>query len=211
MPKIQKNKGLSDKERLFCYEYVRDLNKNKAAIRAGFSKKSAACQATQIYKKLQAQKLIQELQSRKIHKLEISAERTLQEVARLAYVDIRKAFDENGNLKNIQDIDDDTAAALAGIENEELFEGRGEDREHIGTLKKIKIHDKKGVLELLMKHLDLLNPESNPPPDPLAGRDIIILPPDGETVERIRELERLVHARLQATRASYTKKSTRKA
>ncbi|MBN9520201.1 terminase small subunit [bacterium] len=86
---------------------------------------------------------------------EVTIERVKQEYARLAFLDIRKAFDENGNLKLVHELDDDTAAAIAGLDVEELWEGRGEDRENIGRLRKIKLSDKRGALDSLATHLGM--------------------------------------------------------
>ena len=55
---------------------------------------------------------------------EITADRVLKEIARPAFLDIRKAFNADGSLKPIHDLDDDTAAAIAGLEVSEI---RGED------------------------------------------------------------------------------------
>ena len=86
---------------------------------------------------------------------EVTIERVKQEYARLAFLDIRKAFDENGNLKLVHELDDDTAAAIAGLDVEELWGGRGEDRENIGRLRKIKLSDKRGALDSLATHLGM--------------------------------------------------------
>jgi len=86
---------------------------------------------------------------------EVTVDRVIAEYAKLAFLDIRKAFDKNGNLKPIHDIDDDTAAAIAGIEAESLFEGQGKDREQIGVLRKIKLVDKKAALADLGRYLGM--------------------------------------------------------
>jgi phage terminase small subunit len=152
----KKKKPLSSKAKRFCKEYLVDSNATQAAIRAGYSKKTANKTGPRLMVNVGIKNEIKRLMKPIEKRLEISAERTLKEAGRLAFFDIRKAFDKNGNLKNIQDLDDDTAAALAGIENEQLFDGKGKDREYIGDLKKIKTFDKKGAIELLMKHFGLL-------------------------------------------------------
>lgn len=79
----------------------------------------------------------------------ITLERTLREIARGAFHDPRRFFDESGGLKRIVDLDDDTAAALAGFDVTEL----NADGAVIGYVKKIKLGDRKGYLDMLMKHL----------------------------------------------------------
>lgn len=96
---------------------------------------------------------IKELQALALKRHQVTIDRVVAEYAKLAFLDIRKAFGDDGDLKPIQEIDDDTAAAIAGIESEEVFEGAGRDRERVGTLKKIKLADKKGALDSLAKYL----------------------------------------------------------
>jgi phage terminase small subunit len=98
---------------------------------------------------------IDELKARHLKRHDISVDRVLAEYAKLAFLDIRKALDDNGHLKPISELDDDTAAAIAGLEVESLYEGRGENREHVGTLKKIKLSDKKGALDSIARHLGM--------------------------------------------------------
>lgn len=88
-----------------------------------------------------------------IEKMELTTERTLREIARLAYVDPRKFFHADGRPKDITELDDDTAAALAGMEVVEEWQGTGADRQVVGVTKKYKLADKNSALEKAMKHL----------------------------------------------------------
>ena len=58
-------------------------------------------------------------------------------------------------MKNLSELDDDTAAALSGIETLEEFEGAGGDRCLVGHTKKVRSWDKGRALELLGKHLGM--------------------------------------------------------
>ncbi len=73
----------------------------------------------------------------------------------MAFLDIRKAFTEDGELKPVADLDDDTAAAVAGFEFEEVFELSKGRKEHTGRLHKIKLSDKKAALDSLGKFLGM--------------------------------------------------------
>jgi phage terminase small subunit len=85
----------------------------------------------------------------------ITADRVLAEIAKLAFFDPRKFFDADGAPIPIHELDDDTAAALAGMNVFEVFEGTGKNRVFVGYTKKYKLTDKRGSLELLGKHLKL--------------------------------------------------------
>ena len=93
----------------------------------------------------------------------VNAANVIKELARLAFYDPRKFFNENGSAKPITELDDDTAMALAGFEMIEQFDGSGKDKQFSGYLKKFKISDKGQNLERLVRYLEssgqLLQPE----------------------------------------------------
>ena len=99
----------------------------------------------------------------------ITADRVLLEVARLSFYDPRKFFRDDGSPLGIHELDDDTAAALAGMDVIEQFEGSGQDRQFAGYLKKYKLTDKGANLERLMKHLGLYERDNEQKTDPLTA------------------------------------------
>ena len=143
--------------KVFIREYLRDPNGPKAAIAAGYSAKTAASQASRLLKSVKVRREIDKADAERLAKVQadtgITLERTLREIARIAYFDPRKLFDKDGKPLAITDLDDDTAAAIAGLEVLEEYQGSGQDRELIGHVKKWKLSDKKGGLDMLMKHL----------------------------------------------------------
>jgi phage terminase small subunit len=159
LPAEEKEKKLTGKELLFCNEYLTDLNGTRAYMSAGYKPKNsnvAAVQAGKLLRNAHVRAYIDKRLLTLRNNLEITQERVLKEYSRICFSDPRKAFNEKGMLKNIHDFDDDTAAAIASVESEELFEGRGKDREHIGTLRKIKFWDKRGALQDMRTHVRLL-------------------------------------------------------
>lgn len=85
--------------------------------------------------------------------VEFSVERVKQEYGHIAFLDIRDAFDTEGNLKCIQDWPEDLARSVGGIEFEEVFEGR--PKVHVGRIHKIKLLNKIPALEHIGKHLGM--------------------------------------------------------
>lgn len=113
---------------------------------------------------------IAELRQLHLKRHQVTVDRVVSELSKLAFLDIRKAFDEEGNLKPIHELDDDTAAAIAGLEVEvrrvtgeadEELEGQPHGgalkRQHGATarLHKIKLSDKKGALDSLARYLGI--------------------------------------------------------
>jgi phage terminase small subunit len=62
-------------------------------------------------------------------------------------------FKADGEPLGIQDLDDETAAVVAGLDVLEETHGSGKERRVVGSIKKWKLADKKGALDMLMKHL----------------------------------------------------------
>lgn len=145
--------NLTAKQQRFTEEYMVDLNATQAAQRAGYSARTAADIGRQLLRKAPVAERIQAAMAERSVRTRVTQDRVLQEVARLAFLDIRKAFNANGTMKPLHEMDDDTAAALAGLDAIEL----SEDGASVGSIKKLKLADKKGALELLMRHMGMFN------------------------------------------------------
>jgi len=147
---------LTDKQRLFIAEYLIDLNATQAAIRAGYSEDSARQIGTENLSKPSIAEEIDRRLKRRADKLEITAEKVLQELAKMAFVDPRKFYNLDGSLKHPTELDDETAMSLAGMDIEEAYEhfGKGQAKA-TGVIKKIKLADKGQNLERLGRHLKL--------------------------------------------------------
>ncbi len=138
-------RGLNPKQARFVDEYLIDLNGTQAAIRAGYSAKTAEQQATRLLRNAQISAAVEAGKAKRAKKVEISAERVLTELAKLAFSDVRKVakWDAKRNeLLPSDEIDDDAAATIESIANTES-----------GV--KITLHSKTRALELLGKHLGL--------------------------------------------------------
>jgi phage terminase small subunit len=149
---MSKREKLTRKQSVFIKEYLIDLNATQAAIRAGYSKNAANTIGNENLLKPSIKNVIDSQLAERAKKNELTIERCLAEYKRLALFDIRKLYDEEGNVKPIHTLDDDTAAALASIESEELYAGRGAEREMVGHIKKVKSYDKRAALADVMRH-----------------------------------------------------------
>lgn len=142
----------------FVEEYLANRRNGKQAYKKLHPKatdRTAEVKASQLLRKDKVAAYLAEREQQALGKAQLTTDRVLQELARLAFFDLRRLYNEDGTLKAPHELDDDTAAALASIETEELFEGRGENREHVGTLRKVKSFDKGGAIRDAMKHLGL--------------------------------------------------------
>lgn len=108
-------------------------------------------------KKPEIDRAIKKAMQKREQRTEITQDRVLKEYARIAFFDPRKLFRADGSPKPIEELDADTAAALAGLEVREEFAGTGQDRVFIGYIKKYKLANKLGALDSLARHLGLFD------------------------------------------------------
>jgi len=167
-------KKLTEKQEAFCNEYLIDLNATRAAKRAGYSEDTAYAIGWENLRKPEIQARIAKLREEMAKGFNITKERIIQEYSRLAFFDIRKIHTIDGALKPITDLDDDSAAAIAGMEvYEEKLDSDDPDEQIVtGTVKKVKLANKIDALDSLVKVLGynpvgkiaLTDPDGNPVP-----------------------------------------------
>lgn len=157
-------KKLNDKQARFVEEYVIDFNATRAAIAAGYSKKTAEQQGYQLLQKTLVQEAVATNQKKVAAKLEITQEKTLIEIARLAFSDLRKAFDEDGNLLPVNKWPDDIAAAISSVK---VITHTSEDGE-VSHTSEVKLWDKGTSQERLCKHLGLFEKHNEQKSNPVA-------------------------------------------
>lgn len=149
---------MTDKQIKFCNEYIKDFNATRAykEVYPSCKKDSTAnVNGSKLLRNAKVQEYIEQLKEDLKAQGKITQEMIIQELAKIGFSDVRKLYTERGSLKNIQDIDDSTAAAISSVESFEEYEGRGDDREYIGDTKKIKMYSKEKALELLGKQIGM--------------------------------------------------------
>jgi phage terminase small subunit len=162
--------GLTIKQERFAQKYI-ELGNASEAYRQSYDAENMAPETVHneahiLLKNPEVSARVERLEELRLKRHAVTADRVIVEMAKIAFSDIRKAFDDEGNFKPIHELDDETAAAVAGIEVDELFEGFGKDREQVGNTRKIKIADKKAALDSLFKHLGLFTDKLE-----LTGKD----------------------------------------
>jgi len=149
---------MTDAQKRFCNEYLIDLNATRA-YKVAYPKckedETANAASSRMLRNVKVQEYISEKQKEIEKRTEVTQDMVIKELAKIAFLDIRKLYTENGQLKNVADIDSDTAGAISSLETLEEYEGYGDDREKIGDTQKVKLLDKTKALELLGKHLGM--------------------------------------------------------
>lgn len=139
--------GLNEKQARFVAEYMIDLNATQAATRSGYSAKTAYAIGHELLKKPEIQAALTAAMQDRSERTQITADRVLEELARIGFADLRKLFDEDGSLRDVADMDPDTVAAIASIELQ--VSGPPEAPLHTS---KVKLWDKVAALDRLGRH-----------------------------------------------------------
>lgn len=146
---------MNDKQNAFATEYVVDYNATQAAIRAGYSEKTAYSQGQRLLSNVEIQVAIKDLEAAAAARSAITKDKVIRELARVAFFDPRKLYHDDGKPVGLDSLDDDTAAALASVDMFEEYDYDGDSRVLIGYTKKYKWADKLRALEMLGKHLGM--------------------------------------------------------
>lgn len=163
-----KKSEFTAKQIAFCQEYLIDFNATQAAIRAGYSKKTAKEQGYQNSTKLHIQKELRKLIDKREIRTQTKADDVLLEVSRIGGVNMVGLFNENGTVKKFQDIPENIQRSISGFEVEETFITIDKEQVWTGYLKKIKFWSKDKNNELLMRHHGLFLKDNNQAGETLA-------------------------------------------
>lgn len=149
--KGEEHKGnLNERQWRFCHEYILCGRKVKAAISAGYSKRSARAQVVELMKNPNIVEKINKLKAANAKKYEVTKENIINELSKLAFT----------NLTDITDISEGKAILkdLDSIPNEALATIKSLRNTRFGIA--IKGHDKNKALEDLAKHLNLFKDDN---------------------------------------------------
>lgn len=178
---------LTYKQQRFVEEMLVDWHITHAAERAGYSENTARNTGWQLMQQQKIQDAIQEALQRQQERTRITADRALEEMATIAFADLRKAFDENGNLKSPADMPDDVAKAIASIK---VFVNPANDSEEITYTKMVKFWDKTKALDQIGKHFKMFTERREHTGEgggPIQHEHTVGLSPDAEQL--IEDLE----------------------
>lgn len=137
---------LTNKQAAFCLEYMKDFNGAQAAIRAGYSKKTAESQASRLLSKVKVQQKISELTEEALKRGDVEVDKWLRELKRLAFSDMRDIAEWNAKdviLKDSQEISDHAAACVKEV---------AETKDGV----RVKLASKEKSLEMLGRYFGLL-------------------------------------------------------
>ncbi len=145
---------LTDKQKLFCKEYLVDMNAKQAAIRSGYSENTAESQGSRLLSKAKVQDYLKSLMDERSNKVKLDAEyvlRRLKEIDELDIIDILN--DDLDGFKALSEWPKSWRTSVSGIDIQTIISGGDEPIEKL--VRKIKWPDKVKNLEMIGKHVNV--------------------------------------------------------
>ncbi len=165
--------GLTAKQQEFVDQYLVDLSATQAAIRAGYSAKTAGAIGHRLLKKVEIAAAIAAAKTVRATKTGIDSEWVLRRLGEQAEADMADLYDEDGNLRHPKEWPEVWRKGLvAGVESFMVPKGQdGEGKPIYAEVRKVKLSDRTRTIELIGKHVNvgafreqvgLSNPEGGP-------------------------------------------------
>lgn len=158
---------MTDVQKRFCDEYLIDLNATRAykvAYPNCKKDETVRANASRLLTNANVQEYIAQGQQELQEATKITQKKVIDELAAIAFFNIKNIYNEDGSLKAIKDIDNETAKAISSVKT---LQRAGSMKisieadkecpiEHLNEQTiEYKTNDKKGALELLGKHLGM--------------------------------------------------------
>ncbi len=140
--------SLPPRQQRFAEEYLNSFNGLQSALKAGYSPKGAEVQAHRLLRDERVASVIDKGRAKAAAKLLMGAEEVTRTYTKLARADVRKLFNEDGKLKAIHELDDDTAACIASFEiRTETTKGKRGTPPQTYQIARVKLWDKLAALQ----------------------------------------------------------------
>ena len=140
---------MTDKREAFCQYYNIHGNATKAATESGYSKKTAYSSGHRLLKKAEVKERLAELREERSLLAKVTITGIIEEYARIAFSDVKEIYDDNKQLKRVDDLDSDTSRAIASIKVRKVTDSDGE----VYYVDEYKFYDKLKALEKLKEYI----------------------------------------------------------
>jgi phage terminase small subunit len=141
---------LNEKQQRFVDEYLIDLNATQAAIRTGYSAKTADVQGSRLLANVKVQQAISVAMAERSKRTGVNQDRVVLELAKVAFVKMTDIVDEYGRIRSDASSDDLSCIESMKYKSSDTDTGSSVERE-------VKLSSKLKALELLGKHLGMWN------------------------------------------------------
>lgn len=167
---------MTKKQKRFVEEYLIDLNATQAAIRAGYSPKTANEQASRMLANVSIQDAVSKAMAERSKRTGVNQDRVLLELAKMAFVKMTDIVDGEGRIQSGAAEDDLSCIESVKYKRSDSESGSSVERE-------VKIASKLRALELLGKHLGMFKDNLNLTVETSEKLDDILSQIGGEGLE----------------------------
>jgi phage terminase small subunit len=146
--------GLTPQQEAFVAEYLVDLNAKQAAIRAGYSPKTAETQGTRLFRNVQVKAAVERALEKRTQRVQITQDRVLEELGGLAFSNVDDyAVSSEGRLVPAEGRAPEVMRAVSSIK----YRTRTEPGEPPTTVTEVefRLWDKPGSVKLAGRHVGL--------------------------------------------------------
>lgn len=140
---------MTDKQTRFVEEYLIDLNATQAAIRAGYSPKFADREGHKLVENSRVQEAIDKAKAERSRRTGINQDRVIQELAKIAFVNIKNVVADDASI--LADASPDDLAAVESVKVKTIPTKHGD----MGVEREVRLSPKLKALELLGRHLGM--------------------------------------------------------
>lgn len=156
--------ALTAKQQRFVDEYLIDLNATQAAIRAGYSKKTAQVQSARLLSNVMVSAAVAKGMESRSNRTGITQDMVLRELAKIGFSDIRKVVRWGETMVRMVDGEEECAEDMVPYHGLALIDSTEIDDDTAGAIAevsqgkeglKVKLHDKKGALVDIGRHLGM--------------------------------------------------------
>jgi phage terminase small subunit len=154
-------------------EYLIDLNAAQAAIRAGYSAKTARVIGHENLTKPDIAAAIEKAMAERAERTRLTGDMVVDELRKIGFAnmaDYMKSTREGYPYLDFSALTRDQTAALAEVTVEDFVDGRGEETHAVKRVK-FKLHEKLSALDKLGRHLGLFDAKHKQPDAPIEVTD----------------------------------------
>lgn len=136
----------------FCQEYMKDLNQTQAAIRVGYSEKTAVVQGSRLLTHVNVSERIQELMQERQQRTQVTADMVIAELAKVAFHNVQDFVNGGNSILELKHLDREKVAAVSAVKTTMKADG--------DLVSEVKFHDKIAALEKLGRHLGIFEKDN---------------------------------------------------
>lgn len=182
---------LTNKQEIFCREYLIDFNASRAARAAGYSKRTAHRMGAENMQKPAIQQKLKELIAERNERLQIDADEVLQELQRWAFGDFTEVM--HMRIEDIKKLPLEIRRLITGFKSTISSQSGGEtgesgDARVINETVEIKFVDKQKAIDMIAKHIGFYEKDNTQKkPEANINNTIDVSNLDTETLRKLKE------------------------